>query len=104
MLAGAALVLIEPIARGRIWACRAVLVVLVAIASLWESRRALLLLAVPPVVFTGWMAWLFGGRVRRGHVLLITRSVAGLYRPACRNISPVQSRYACRLTLVWTLF
>ncbi|HHW4678323.1 MAG TPA: ketosynthase [Xylella sp.] len=106
VLAVAALVLIvlvESMARRRIWASGGALVVLVAIAPLWESRHALLLLAVPPVVSTGCVAWFFGGSLLRGHVPLITRIVEGLYRQAGQNISPVEYRYARRLTLVWTL-
>lgn len=96
VLAVAALVLmglVEPIARGRLWACGVALLLLVAIVLLWESRHALLLLALPPLVSMGGVAWFFGGSLRRGHIPLITRIVEGLHRQAGQSIGPLQYRY-----------
>ncbi|AAO29717.1 ketosynthase [Xylella fastidiosa subsp. fastidiosa] len=95
--------LVKPIARGRIWACGAALLLLVAIVPLWESPHVLLLLALSPVVSMGWVAWFFGGSLRHGHIPLITRIVEGLHRQAGQNIGPLQYRYGRRLTLLWTV-
>nr|WP_276041899.1 ketosynthase [Xylella fastidiosa] len=106
VLAVAALVLmglVKPIARGRIWARGAALLLLVAIVPLWESRHVLLLLALSPVVSMGWVAWFFGGSLRHGHIPLITRIVEGLHRQAGQNIGPLQYHYGRRLTLLWTV-
>lgn len=106
VLAAAALVLmvlVEPLARRRGWAWLLALLCLGALLPLWDSPRALLLLAAPPVVFTGWVAWFFGRSLRAGRTPLISRIVQALYRQADMAISAEQYRYTRRLTLAWSL-
>ncbi|AOD13675.1 ketosynthase [Xanthomonas fragariae] len=97
------MVLIEPIAARRAWAWALALLTLAGLGALWRSPYAMLLLAAPPVVFTGGIAWFFGRSLRRGRTPLITCIVEGLYRRAGMPISPEQYRYTRRLTLAWAL-
>jgi uncharacterized membrane protein len=104
VLAGVALVLmllIEPMARLRWWAWVVATGLLAALAPLWHSPRALLLLTAPPVVFTGWIAWFFGRGLRAGRTPLITRIVEGLYTQAGQQLAPAQRAYTRRLTACW---
>ncbi|PPT87764.1 ketosynthase [Xanthomonas theicola] len=106
VLAAAALVLmvlVEPMARRRPWAWALALLALAALVPLWRSPHALLLLAVPPVLFSAWVAWFFGRSLQRGRTPLISRIVEALYRQAQMPITPAQLRYTRRLTLAWTL-
>jgi uncharacterized membrane protein len=106
VLAGAALVLmllVEPMARWRPWAWALALAALAALAPLWRSPHALLLLAAPPVLFSAWVAWFFGRSLQRGRIPLISRIVQALYRQAGLPLTPEQLRYTRRLTLAWTL-
>jgi uncharacterized membrane protein len=105
VLAGVALVLmllIEPMARRRAWAWALAAAALAALLPLWHSPRALLLLAAPPVAFTGWVAWFFGRTLRGGRVPLISRIVTGLYDQAGQALTPAQLGYTRRLTQCWT--
>ncbi|NIJ90466.1 putative membrane protein [Xanthomonas campestris] len=97
------MVLIEPMVARRAWAWALAVPTLLALSALWHSPYAMLLLAAPPVVFTGWIAWFFGRSLRRGRTPLITRIVEGLYRQAGMPITPEQYRYTRRLTLAWAL-
>lgn len=106
VLAGAMLVLmvlVEPMARGRAWAWLLAAAALLALAPLWRSPHAMLLLAAPPVVFTGWVAWFFARSLWPGRVALISRIVEALYRQAGMSIGQDQYRYTRRLTLAWAL-
>ncbi|MCC4617356.1 ketosynthase [Xanthomonas campestris pv. asclepiadis] len=106
VIAGALLVLmvlIEPMVARRAWAWALAVLTLLGLSALWHSPYAMLVLAAPPVVFTGWIAWFFGRSLRRGRTPLISRIVEGLYRQAGMPISPEQYRYTRRLTLAWTL-
>ncbi len=98
-----AMVLIEPLASRRLWAWALAALILVGLGALWHSPYAMLLLAAPPVVFTGWIAWFFGRSLRRGRTPLITRIVEGLYRQAGMPITPAQDTYTRRLTLGWAV-
>jgi len=104
VLAGVALVLlllIEPMARLRGWAWGLAVVLLAALVSLWHSPHALLLLAAPPVLFTGWVAWFFGRSLVGGRTPLITRIVCGLYAQAGHVPGPAELTYTRRLTGCW---
>ncbi|MCC8558641.1 ketosynthase [Xanthomonas vesicatoria] len=106
VIAGAMLVLmvlIEPMVARRAWAWALVLLILAGLGALWRSPHAMLVLAAPPVVFTGWVAWFFGRSLRHGRTPLITRIVEGLYGQAGMPITPAQRRYTRRLTLAWSL-
>lgn len=97
------MVLIEPMVARRAWAWALAVLALLGLSALWHSPYAMLVLAAPPVVFTGWIAWFFGRSLRRGRTPLITRIVEGLYRQAGMPITPEQYRYTRRLTLAWAL-
>ncbi|MEE7548905.1 ketosynthase, partial [Xanthomonas sp. Kuri4-1] len=74
-----------------------------ALLPLWRSPHAMLLLAAPPVVFTGWVAWFFARSLRPGRTALITRIVEAMHRQAGLPMGPGQYRYTWRLTLAWAL-
>ncbi|WP_172453325.1 ketosynthase [Xanthomonas arboricola] len=97
------MVLIEPMVARRAWAWALAVPAVLGLSALWHSPYAMLVLAAPPVVFTGWIAWFFGRSLRRGRTPLISRIVEGLYRQAGMPISPEQYRYTRRLTLAWAL-
>ncbi|SUZ30046.1 ketosynthase [Xanthomonas euroxanthea] len=106
VIAGALLVLmvlIEPMVARRAWAWALAVLTLLGLSALWHSPYAMLVLAAPPVVFTGWIAWFFGRSLRCGRTPLISRIVEGLYRQAGMPITPEQYRYTRRLTLAWAL-
>ncbi|MCE4359554.1 ketosynthase [Xanthomonas hortorum] len=106
VIAGALLVLmvlIEPMVARRAWAWALAVLTLLGLSALWQSPYAMLVLAAPPVVFTGWIACFFGRSLRRGRTPLISRIVEGLYRQAGMPITPEQYRYTRRLTLAWAL-
>lgn len=97
------MLLVDPLARRRPWAWCLLPPLLAALAPLWHSPRAMLLLAAPPVVFTGWIAWFFGRSLLPGRQPLIGRIVDGLYGSAGLQITAAQRRYTRRLTLAWAL-
>lgn len=97
------MVLIEPLSRGRIWAWLTAAGLGAALVPLWDSPKAMLLLAAPPVVFTGWVAWFFARSLRAGRQALITRIVEPLYAQAGIAISAEQRLYTRRLTVAWAL-
>ncbi|PPU55026.1 ketosynthase [Xanthomonas dyei] len=97
------MVLIEPMVARRAWAWALALLSLAGLGALWHSPHAMLVLAAPPVVFTGWVAWFFGRSLRHGRTPLITRIVQGLYGRAGMAVTPAQLRYTRGLTLAWAL-
>ncbi|MET0289025.1 MAG: ketosynthase [Pseudoxanthomonas sp.] len=104
VLAAASLVLMvlaEPLARWRPWAWLLTAGLFAALVPMWDSPRAMLLLAAPPVVFTGWVAWFFGRSLMGERVPLITKIVEALYQRAGIAITPEQRRYTRRLTAAW---
>jgi uncharacterized membrane protein len=104
VLAAASLVLMvlaEPLVRLRPWAWLVTAAALAALVPLWDSPRALLLLAAPPVVFTAWVGWFFCRSLLAGRTPLITRIVQALYLRAGIAITPQQRRYTRRLTAAW---
>jgi len=97
------MVLMEPMVARRAWAWALALLMLAGLGALWHCPYAMLVLAAPPVVFTGWVAWFFGRSLRDGRTPLITRIVEGLYSQAGMPITSEQRRYTRRLTLAWAL-
>lgn len=99
----ALIVLLGPLLRRRAWAW---LLLAVCVALLWRlahSPLATLPLLLPPVLFVGWVAWVFARGLRRGRVPLITRIVAPLYGDAPTELDPALQRYTHGLTAAWAL-
>lgn len=81
------------------WAAlAAALVGLYAIAG---STAPVLLQFLPPVVMTGFMAWVFGHTLRPGRTPLIESIIRALLGPE-DSVDEEVLRYARRLTGVWT--
>lgn len=99
----ALIVLLGPLLRGRAWAW----ILLAACgALLWRLAQgplATLPLLLPPVLFVGWVAWVFARSLRRGRVPLITRVVAPLYDSTPAMLAPDLRRYTHGLTAAWAL-
>lgn len=99
----ALIVLLGPLLRRRAWAWA---LLAVCVALLWRlalSPLATLPLLLPPVLFVGWVAWVFARSLRRGRVPLITRIVAPLYGCAPATLDPALRRYTHGLTAAWAL-
>lgn len=95
--------LIAPLLQGRgwAWATATALAAGLAVAAGSEGTQALLL--VPPVLFLGLLAWLFGRTLHRARVPLITRIVAALHERPARELPDDLLRYTRRLTAAWAL-
>jgi uncharacterized membrane protein len=99
----ALIVLLGPLLRPRAWAW---LVMAIVAAMLWrlaQSPLATLPLLLLPVLFVGWVAWVFARSLRRGRVPLITRIVAPLYGCTPATLDPALRRYTHDLTAAWAL-
>lgn len=99
----ALIVLLGPLLRRRVWAW---LLLAACVALLWRlahSPLATLPLLLPPVLFVGWVAWVFARSLRRDRVPLITRIVAPLYGYAPTDLDPALQRYTHVLTAAWAL-
>ncbi|WP_372016786.1 COG4648 family protein [Pseudoxanthomonas sp. 10H] len=95
------LMLAGPLLRRRWWAL-GLLVLLLAPLSWWVGSTWLdLLLLLPPVLFTAWLAWWFARSLLGGRVPLVTRIVAALYAQAGWSTPPALLAYARRLTAAW---
>jgi uncharacterized membrane protein len=66
-----------------------------------DSARALLLLFLPPILITSFVAWLFGHTLRAGRMPLIERVARAIYGPDSAPNDDVVS-YARRVTMLWT--
>jgi uncharacterized membrane protein len=99
----ALIVLLGPLLRRRAWAWALLAVCVALLWRLAHSPLATLPLLLPPVLFVGWVAWVFARSLRPGRVALITRIVAPLYgcRPA--TLDPALQRYTHGLTAAWAL-
>lgn len=96
-----ALVLADALLKPLAWAWA---VLAASAAGLWElvgtPWPALLLLA-PPMLFTGFLAWLFARSLASPRGALITRIVAALERREPDQLAPDLLRYTRRLTAAW---
>jgi Predicted membrane protein len=75
------------------------------IAALWYATSrdlATLPLFAPPVLITGFVAWLFGQSLRPGNVPLIEQIAQALREPT-EPWTEELAHYARRLTVAWTL-
>lgn len=96
----AAAILIRPMMDGRAWAWLAAPAAALAIVGLWRIDAAALVLFLPPVLLSVFLAWLFGHTLLRGSRPLIERLVR-LLQPPGEPPEPAVIRYAGRLTFVW---
>jgi hypothetical protein len=99
----ALIVLLGPLLRLRPWAWALLAVVAALLWRLAAGPLATLPLLFPPVLFVGWVAWVFARSLRRGRVPLITRVVAPLYGCTPATLDPALRRYTYGLTAAWAL-
>ncbi len=95
------MLLLEALACRRPWAWLALAALLAALVPLWHSPRALLLLALPPALFTAWAAWFFARSLRRGRQPLVAAIIEALHRQAGMAMTPALYRYGRRVTAMW---
>jgi uncharacterized membrane protein len=98
----ALLVLIEPLAQRRAWAWIALTASFAALAAGLDSPWPSMALLAPPVLFTGWVAWVFARTLRPPREPLITRLAAALeYDGDTAAMPPAQRCYTRTLTGAW---
>ncbi len=97
------LMLVLPLLHRRWWALGLLAVSLALLAALAGTLWLDLLLLAPPVLFTGWLAWLFGRSLLGGRTPLVTRIVSALYAQSGWPLPEGLPAYARRLTLGWAL-
>lgn len=98
----AALVLLEPLARRRAWAWIALAASFALLATAMDDAWPSMALLAPPVLFTGWIAWVFARTLRAPREPLITRLAAALEYDGDLQAMPVrQRRYTRTLTGAW---
>jgi uncharacterized membrane protein len=99
----ALIVLLGPLLRRRAWAWGLLAVLVALLWRLAHSPLATLPLLLPPVLFVGWVAWVFARSLRPGRVPLITRIVAPLYGCTPATLDPALQRYTHGLTAAWAM-
>jgi uncharacterized membrane protein len=99
----ALIVLLGPLLRRRPWAWALLAVLAALLWRLAAGPLATLPLLLPPVLFVGWVAWVFARSLRSHRVPLIARVVAPLYGCTPATLDPDLRRYARRLTRAWAL-
>jgi uncharacterized membrane protein len=95
--------LVDPLLRLRGWAWITAAVLAAALYALARTEVAQILLLVPPVLFLGLLAWLFGRSLRGPRPALITRIVTELHGRAADQLPAGLLRYTRRLTAAWAL-
>ncbi len=96
-------VLLEPVARGRVWAW---LLLAGIAAGLWMMRTGdvpVVLLLAPPALFAALISWFFGRSLTGGRVPVITRIVSAMEGCEPDALEPRLHRYTWRLTFAWSL-
>ncbi len=96
------LILLPGLARGSRAAWLAVPAVIAGIFLLIRSGAELLPLYAPPVLFTGFMAWVFGRTLAPGKTPLIERFAQLMHEPG-KPMDTAIRNYARRLTGIWTV-
>jgi uncharacterized membrane protein len=96
-----ALILLQPLRRGRPWAWGCLALVAGGLAFFGNAATAQMLLFLPPVAITAFMARLFGASLRQGETPLIQRIIRALHGPD-EPLTPDILGYARSLTLTWT--
>lgn len=96
-----ALCLIAPLLQGQAWAWALAAVLGAALAWLAQTPYAQMLLLAPPMLFVGFVAWMFGRSLRPPREALITRIVAAMERCSAAELPRELYRYSRRLTAMW---
>lgn len=97
------IVLLQPLAQGRIWALALLALLLAGLWSLRATPYPQLMLLAPPMLFTAMLAWWFGRSLRAPRVPVISKIVAGMERCDPADLAPDLSRYTRRLTALWAI-
>jgi uncharacterized membrane protein len=95
------LILLQPLRRGRPWAWAVCIASVAGLFALSASSAATLPLFLPPVLIHAFMAWVFGHTLLDDRVPLIERIIRALHEPD-EDLDPSITRYARRLTAIWT--
>lgn len=95
--------LADPLLRLRGWAWLVAAMLALALHALARTEVAQILLLVPPVLFLGLLAWLFGRSLRGPRPALITRIVSALHDLPVDQLPAGLLRYTRRLTAAWAL-
>lgn len=98
-----ALCMAGPLAQGRAWAWALAAVLGAGLVWLARTPYAQMLLLAPPMVFVGFVAWMFGRSLRPPREALITRIVAAMERTEPAQLPPELLRYSRRLTWMWAV-
>lgn len=98
-----ALCMAGPLVQGRAWAWALAAVLGAGLVWLARTPYAQMLLLAPPMVFVGFVAWMFGRSLRPPRQALITRIVSAMERTEPARLPPELLRYSRRLTLMWAL-
>lgn len=97
------LCLAGPLVQGRAWAWALTLAAGAGLVWLARTPWAQMLLLAPPMVFVGFVAWMFGRSLRPPREALITRIVAAMERCEPAQLAPELHRYSRRLTAMWAI-
>lgn len=96
-----ALCLVGPLMQGQAWAWALGAVLAAGLAWLAQTPYAQMLLLAPPMLFVGFVAWMFGRSLIAPRQALITRIVAAMERTAPADLPRELHRYSRRLTAMW---
>ncbi len=95
------IVLIGPLARGRVWAWGLAAALGAALVTARDAAWLPMLLLAPPVAFTAFVGWGFARSLRPPRVPLITKIAAAIEYDRPDDMPPAQQRYTRRLTVAW---
>lgn len=96
-----ALCLVGPLMQGQAWSWAVMAATAAGLAWIAQTPYAQMLLLAPPMLFVGFVAWMFGRSLRAPREPLITRIVAGMERCEPAQLPPALYRYSRRLTAMW---
>lgn len=96
-----ALCLIAPLMQGQGWAWGVLAVSGAALAWLAQTPYAQMLLLAPPMLFVGFVAWMFWRSLRPPREPLITRIVAAMEGCKPATLPAPLYRYSRKLTAAW---
>ena len=96
-----ALCLIAPLMQGQAWAWAVLAASGAALAWLAQTPYAQMLLLAPPMLFVGFVAWMFWRSLRPPREALITRIVAAMEGCEPSTLPAPLYRYSRKLTAAW---